>query len=438
MTPQSNFMVLAPINSERETELRQLLDSMNDGPGQINPNNALIPFAQFENLHFARLLILDDNSLADRAIYGLGSDFPLQFAFLGDIDGEEESFLKELAQRAPEGLRRLFSCCRDFDPGCDLVAWMKRHRSPAIANFVNCRGRTVRRIREEAQLQKTLDRYLAENTGTVAQMSATKVHAKLSEFVAAEKSAGRLTLSDESPTPIAWCIDNALHMICPPLLVVFLVLLAWPLLLLGLLFYLLRMRYLEKTDAEICPKVDRSHSEMLAAAEDHFVTNQYTAFGSRKPGLVRLLTMIGALSIVNYAARHITRPGHLGRIRTIHFARWVFLDGNERMVFFSNYDGSVESYMDDFINKTGFGLNAAFGSAIGYPRTRWLLFDGCADEQKFKNFNRRHTIPTQVWYKATAYLGLTAVDLDRNSRIRKGVEKPSMSDAEASEWVALL
>ncbi len=424
MTPQSNFMVLAPINPQRETELRQLLDSMNDKPGRVNPNNALIPFAQFERLHFARLLILDDNSLEDRAIYGLPGDFPLQFAFLGDIDGEEETFLKELAQRAPEGLRRLFFCCRDFDPGCDLLAWMKRHRSPAIASFVNCRGRTVRRIREEAQ----------EKAATLAQVSPREVHAKLSEFVAAEKSAGRLTLSGESPTPIAWWIGNALHMICLPLLV----LLALPVLLLALPLYLVRVRYLEKTDVEICPKVDPAYSEMLAVAEDHFVTNQYTAFGSRKPGLVRLLTMTGALSVVNYAARHITRPGHLGRIRTIHFARWVFLDGKERMVFFSNYDGSVESYMDDFINRTGFGLNAAFGSAIGYPRTRWFLFDGCADERKFKNFNRRHTIPTQVWYKATAYLGLTAVDLDRNSRIRKGVEKPSMSDAEAREWVALL
>jgi hypothetical protein len=431
-------MVLAPILPERETELRQLLDSMNHGPGRVNPNNALIPFARFENLHFARLLLLDDNSLEDRAIYGLPSDFPLQFAFLGDIDGEEESFLKELAQRAPEGLRRLFSCCRDFNPGCDLLAWMKRHRSPAIASFVNCRGRTVRRIREEAQLAEALDRYLAEKAATFSQMSAREVHAKLCEFVAAEKSAGRLTLSGEGPTPTAWWIGNALHMICLPLLVLLAVLLAWPLLLLALLFYLVCLRDLEKTAIEICPKVDMAHSEMLAKAEDHFVTNQYTAFGSRKPGLVPLLTMIVALSVVNYAARHITRPGHLGRIRTIHFARWVFLDGKERMVFFSNYDASVESYMDDFINKTGFGLNAAFGSAIGYPRTRWLLFDGCADEQKFKNFNRRHTIPTQVWYKAIAYLGLTAVDLDRNSRIRKGVENPSMSDAEAREWVALL
>jgi len=29
------------------------------------------------------------------------------------------------------------------------------------------------------------------------------------------------------------------------------------------------------------------------------------------------------------------------------------------MIFCSNYDGSVDSCMDDFINETGFGLNAS-------------------------------------------------------------------------------
>jgi hypothetical protein len=45
-------------------------------------------------------------------------------------------------------------------------------------------------------------------------------------------------------------------------------------------------------------------------------------------------------------------------------------------------------------------------------------------------------MPTQVWYKA--YPGLTAVDLERNERIRNGLEVPSLSDQEASEWAALL
>jgi hypothetical protein len=166
------------------------------------------------------------------------------------------------------------------------------------------------------------------------------------------------------------------------------------------------------------------------------VSNQFSAMGSLKPGLLRLLTAIGVLGTVDYAARHIVRPGRLGRIRTIHFARWVFLDGTERMIFCSNYDGSVETYRDDFINKTGFGINAAFGGAVGFPRTNWIALDGCQDEPNYVEYHRRHTMPTQVWYKA--YPGLTAVDLERNERIRNGLEVPSLSDQEASEWAALL
>jgi len=59
MTPQSTFMVLAPIDSKREMELRQLLDAMNRAPGRVDPHNDLISFAEFETLHFARFIILD-------------------------------------------------------------------------------------------------------------------------------------------------------------------------------------------------------------------------------------------------------------------------------------------------------------------------------------------------------------------------------------------
>ena len=67
MTPQSSFMVLAPIDPKREAELRRLLESMNDALGRVNANNALIPFARFETLHVARLLILDDKTTGDVA-----------------------------------------------------------------------------------------------------------------------------------------------------------------------------------------------------------------------------------------------------------------------------------------------------------------------------------------------------------------------------------
>lgn len=433
MTPQSSFMVLAPIVASREVELCRLLDSMNDAPGRLNANNALIPFAQFDTLHYARLLILDDKTLEDVRVHGLPvRTYPLYLAFLGDVDGEEDVFLKELTRRASDGLRAIFSCCHGFAPDTDLMAWMKLLRSPASAVYVNTRGRTVRQIREEAALRDAIVDHLASHASSLEGLPPREIHAKLSRFIETEKSSGRLTLSEEGATPLGWWIRNKLHLIGMFLLV----LLASPLLIAIAPFYLFHLRRLENTDPELYITVDQTYFEKLALAEDHDVTNQYSAVGSLKPGLVRLATLIGVLAVLNYATRHIVRPGRLGRVRTIHFARWVFIGGTERLGFFSNYDGSAESYMDDFINKTGFGLNVFSSNGIGYPRTHWLVLDGCADERKFKEFQRRHSLPTQVWYKA--YPGLTAVDLERNTRIRRGLESSTMSEQEAREWVALL
>lgn len=432
MTPQSNFMIVAAIVPEHEAALRQLLASMNEAPGRVDPNNALIPFARFDTLHVARLLILDDQTTADIRIHDKPvPTYPVYFALLGDIDGAEDVFLEALAQRSPEGLRALFACCEGFAPDTDLLDWMRRYRAPAMANYVNSRGRTVVQIREEAALRTALEDHLTVHASTLEARSAQATHAQLRQFVQTEQSAGRLTLSAERPTPVGWWIKNTLHLIGMPLLL----LLASPLLVVIAPFYLLQLRRLEKTDPEFCPTVDQAYSEALALGEDHDVTNQFSAMGSLKPGLMRLLTTIGVLATVDYAARHLARPGRLGRIRTIHFARWVFIGGTRRMAFFSNYDGSVESYMDDFINKTGFGLNASFSNGVGYPRTNWLVLDGCSDERKYKEFLRRHTIPTQVWYKA--YPGLTAIDLERNTRIRQGLAA-TLNDEEAREWLALL
>ena len=157
---------------------------------------------------------------------------------------------------------------------------------------------------------------------------------------------------------------------------------------------------------------------MLARLEDHDVSNQFTVLGSVKPSLFRSVVLTTILWLIDYGARHIYNRGRLGRIQTIHFARWAFLDGKKRVLFISNYDGSLEAYMDDFINKVGWGLNLVFSNGVGYPRTHWLVRDGSKSEQQFKYTLRRHQLPTQVWYKA--YPGLTAFDIARNTRIREG------------------
>ena len=92
--------------------------------------------------------------------------------------------------------------------------------------------------------------------------------------------------------------------------------------------------------------------------------------------------------------------------------------------------------MDDFINKLGWGLNLLFANGVGYPSTRFQVFRGSKDEQKFKDYNRRHEAITQVWYNAHA--GMTTYDVQRHHRVRKGLEADSLTDAEARAWCRLL
>src|SRR5215471_8215912 len=433
MTPQSSFMVLAAIDPRRDADLRRLLASMNDAPGQVNAGNALVPFREFESLHFARLLIIDDTTQEDRRIYGLPDQpYPSYLAFLGDVDGDSDAFLEEASTRASKGLRELFSCCEGFSSSTDLLTWMRQHSTPSAAGYVNWRGRTVRSVRENAALYESLERYVDANAAKLAELPPEATHAALRQYVKAERSAGRLTLTPENPTPLGWTIANLIHLIGVPLLL----LIASPLLLVIAIIFIIRLRSLEKRDQETCWRVDQAYSDALASIEDQDVTNQFSALGGVKPGLVRLWTLSFVLLIIDYAARHIYTRGRLARVRTIHFARWVWLDNRQRVIFMSNYDGSLEAYMDDFINKVGFGLNVVFSNGIGYPRANWLVLDGCKDERKFKEYLRRHQLPTEVWYKA--YPGLTALDRHRNSLIREGLEKSFLSNEEAQKWLQLI
>src|SRR5262245_4025554 len=433
MTPQSSFLVVAPIKPEREAELRRLLDSMNHAPGRLNLNNPLFPFPRFEALHVGRFLVIEDRSLNDIAVYGIPArKYPLYLGFAGDLDGDADQFLEQAARDAKQGLQTLFACCDGFAPDANLAEWMKTRNVSSIANYVNWRGRTVRQVREEAALHDALQGHIDAQADALTSLPPGDVHKRLRHAVDQDIAAGRLTLSPEHPTPIGWWIRNLLHLIALPLVALLLL----PALIVIGIAGLIRIRMLEKSDPELCERDDAAHAAGLALIEDHDVANQFSAMGSIKPMTVRLALTWVALTLIDYGARHIYKRGGLARVRTIHFARWVFLDNYQRVIFMSNYDGSLESYMDDFINKVGFGLNLAFGNGIGYPRVNWLIKDGCQDERKFKEFLRRHQLPTQVWYRA--YPGLTAVDLERNTRIRQGLMSPSLAGQDAREWVALL
>lgn len=433
MTPQSNFMIVDTVRSDRLERLRSLLLSMNKSPGLADPENRLLPFGQFDRLHMARFVIIEAVTADEIKAYGVNPK-PWQpaLAFLGDCDGDRDAFLAQLVEIAGDGLESIFAHCENYpDPNSgDLLSWMKNHHIEPAANYVNWLGRTVRQVHEEATLHRSLSTYLQQIVYEVGRENTRALRQKLLSHVEMEKAAGHLTLTAEARTPWRWLLHHWLHKLGIPLML----LLLSPLLLIAAPFLAWRLRSLEQSEPELPIRPSREHIQQLSALEDWEVSNQFNVFGDVKPGLFRRSAFKFFMLLTDYVARHIYNQGFLTRIRTIHFARWVFLDDNRRAFFASNYDGSHESYMDDFINKSGWGLNVAFSNAVGYPTTRWLIKEGAARERQFKYTQRRHQIPSQVWYKA--YPDLTATDLARNSRIRKGVETRPASDAAIREWLS--
>src|SRR5262249_39158846 len=126
-------------------------------------------------------------------------------------------------------------------------------------------------------------------------------------------------------------------------------------------------------------------------------------------------------------------PGFLSQIGTIHFARWVTPPGSRDLVFLSNYGGSWESYLEDFITQAHAGLTGVWSNSVGFPRTNNLIEDGATDGDHFKRYARHSMIPTRFWY--CAYPTLTTAQIRNNAEIRRGLSGAMTEDA-AKLWLA--
>ncbi len=427
-------MIAAPVAPDRVAELRALLATMTiaDHPGMAAPSNPLVPFGRFTSLHVARFVVVEDTTLPDLPAYGVPEpSLPIYLVFLGDCDGPASAMLDTLVAEAGPGLRRIFGFCKSFDERTELGPWMRAHAVASATEYTNWMGRTVLQIREEAALHAFLRAQLTSPASRPASPEAEGPRVTRDRLRTAVAQVG-LRLTPARATPLAWQMEKAFDLVRGLVVAAIVV----PLLVLASPLLLLVLRGREKNDPVIAPPPARAHVQALEAVEDHDVTNGFSAVGSLKPGRFRLALMVMALAGLNFTTRHIYTRGRLARVGTIHFARWVFLDGRRRMLFASNYDGGLETYMDDFINKAGFGLNLVFSNGVGYPRTRFILAGGAKEEQQFKNFLRRHQLPTDVWYKA--YPGITTADMARNARVREGFERANISDAELRRWLALI
>lgn len=424
MTHQLALTIIAKIKPAEIEHLRTILGSIRENRSKPN----IIPFEKIDTIHFARLMILDETKDLR------GNIIRPSLVMLTNFDAPLNKHLEELATDAGGGLDQVFSHCEGYpEPNQrspqSRMAFLRSHQVKSKPFYVNTRGRTVQQIRQEEQLRQAIGKFLDRKSWPDGTPSNT-VRTAIQEFVRKQPDL-RWALSPADPPELSWRLKETLHKIGMPLLLLpFL-----PLILVVLPIGLLLLRFHEEREIPDTSKADPERVRQLRDDEDFGVQNQIIAIGQFKLGWFRKIISRIVLELADYLIRHVFNQGSLSGLNTIHFARWVTVDEGRRLFFTSNYDGSLESYMNDFIDKAAWGLNAIFSNGDGFPKTRWLFFDGIRDEQAYKTFLPTRQIPSQVWY--SAYPELSTINIQNNAVIRRDLFR-NLSSAQVDEWLQRL
>ncbi|MEP1612649.1 MAG: hypothetical protein ABJL72_12105 [Roseobacter sp.] len=199
----------------------------------------------------------------------------------------------------------------------------------------------------------------------------------------------------------------------------------------GIVYWLRRIELNDSSqfDAQIDPQRVTDISEK----EDWVNQNHMGSVVYIRPGVLRTLIVRFGHRGLGYFLRATASDGYLGSMRAVHFAHWAFLNNHGWLLFFSNYDQSWGSYLDDFIEKAHVGLTLAWGCGVGFPPTRFLIYDGASRGRLFKNWALASRTVSRCWI--SAYPDLSVDQIERNYRLADGLRKTSLSRQDAEEWL---
>jgi deferrochelatase/peroxidase EfeB len=195
-----------------------------------------------------------------------------------------------------------------------------------------------------------------------------------------------------------------------------------------------RMREQEEADRPVDREPDAKAMEAILAHENQrlVVQNHLAAQSIVKPGWHRIALLNIALWVIAKVIAVRSPAGFLGRIGSIHHARWFRIPKTRRLVFLSNYDGSWQSYLEDFIARLRQGLSSVWSNTEGFPRTFRLTAGGASDGSRFKRWARRQQVPSTVWI--SGYMDLTTSAIRTNAAIRLGLAA-ARTERDAQRWL---
>jgi Dyp-type peroxidase family len=463
-TSQSSLLAMPLIKEGHLRELLKLLDQVarpEDEDIEINP---IIPFARLRTVHFMRILVHHPSPSADAPIPAVdgvpqasGPAIPAKLLFSTDFDGILEEHLDELLREAGPGLDQVFGHCVGWPGHQDrdrAHGFFHLHRVPSNTFYTGTMNRSVDQIRREARLRDRVEVFLDQATGPGFPTDPVEARRQVLHFIEAQPD---LAWTKVKPGPyprlllpqffisnlgitgglLALAVFGALYGVlrvtagADTAMWVTLGIIAALVVLAGAAFWYLSR--LAATDPVIVSGDVKQHTAELVRTEDRIVQNEMSSvIYIKRPLWFRGIVLRAVLAFVNFSAKYLSNQGNLAGIPSIHFARWVIVDDGRRLVFFSNFDGSWDNYLGDFIDKSHNGLTAVWSNCVGFPRTTGLFGGGATDEQQFKAYSRDSQIPTQVWY--SAYRWLSVPNINNNSKIRLGLYE-EMDEEAAVAWL---
>lgn len=421
MASQHPLTLVTPVLKEKYSLMYDLLRTLkNDLEAEKHEK-----FKSFDTIHYARWFIMDD---VEKGMYGNPENQGMKLVFSVNYDGPEDKLLTGLSKEVGFYIDRIYECCEGYLPENERtvenrVAYLKQWREKASAFYKGAPGISLIQIRNENKLRNYIRNLLDNHSWK--NKTAAQVHKLIKDDVLSNPEFEWVKTKVKLPAT-NWPGMVLLACIILPLIPVVII---WVLII--EFFYERKDSHFELTRSQL----NEGHIKKLEEYEDHENQNQFTQLVVMKPGKMRLITFKALMLFARGLIAFWFRKGKLMGIPTIHFARWVLFDNNKRVLFFSNFDGSWQQYLGDFIDQSGWGLTGIFSNTTNFPKTRFLFTGGAYDEEHFLAWSRYTELQTQVWY--CAYPELSIKNVNNNTKIRVNLIK-DLSEKEATEFLKLI
>lgn len=170
--------------------------------------------------------------------------------------------------------------------------------------------------------------------------------------------------------------------------------------------------------------------------EDVIAQNQFNLYLTFKGDwfmrLIRLTRMQVLMFVLGTGLLNTPRDssGSLAGLTTVHFGHWVVIDGGRRLFFMTNYDGTWENYITDFVNKIHDILDIQLITFIGFSK------EGTRNIAAFRRWLRRVQPQADMFYSAYPYT--TVRNLQRDVKLNAKFPKQDWDDEVALNWLSLL